>query len=273
MLKFLTASALTLFALTLLFSQPGLAGPETLRETCEVVMGENDSRAELRQLAFLQCKQRIAERVGTVVSSMTVVRDAALSHQEINSLTAVLLSARTTGERIRVKDDVIRLEIDVAAKINLNEAEENLKALLSDQTAQRSALDQQRQIDDLTNQIAGLRDQLSRASGTEARKIKQEQRAVIEEIQKIQSTRIQIRQNIDNLTESTKYVDIGFTEREIISTIGKYRIRHENYAGAGRKVICLNYGNYWLILIGGVYKCRLEDQVYHSCEAKYCRNF
>ena len=75
------------------------AEPKVFSVTVKRVMGEYESRDELRELATLEAKRQALEQAGAYLETQTVVQNSRLVKDDITALAAAVLSTRHANEK------------------------------------------------------------------------------------------------------------------------------------------------------------------------------
>lgn len=96
MKKFIFLIVLTIFL------HDGLAYAAIMYSECEYVMGDNDTKADAKQLCLLEAKRKLLDEVGTHVESKTEVLNYNLTKDEIRAYTAGIIRIEIVSEKIHL---------------------------------------------------------------------------------------------------------------------------------------------------------------------------
>lgn len=142
-------------ALLLLVGQAG-AEVQTITATHTYVLGDNDSRNDARQLCFLEAKRKVLEKAGVYIQSQTEVENLKLTKDKISSYSAALLSVEIVKEDFGPSNGQNVLTLVVKADVDIADVRKRLEAIAGDKGLQDRLNVQQRQIDQLEEQIHQL---------------------------------------------------------------------------------------------------------------------
>ncbi|NQS96938.1 MAG: hypothetical protein HQ591_00635 [candidate division Zixibacteria bacterium] len=89
-----------LFVLMLLFSvNLGVSAEKVFTVTVKRVMGEYESRDDIRAFSAIEAKRQALEQAGTYLQAETVMRDYKLQSEEVTALAAGVLSTEQSSEK------------------------------------------------------------------------------------------------------------------------------------------------------------------------------
>ena len=74
------------------------AEPKVFSVTVKRVMGEHESRDELREFATLEAKRQALEQAGAYLETQTVVQNSRLVKEDVTALAAAVLSTKQAQE-------------------------------------------------------------------------------------------------------------------------------------------------------------------------------
>jgi hypothetical protein len=240
--------------LSVLTGSSANAAPTTITETCDFVLGDNDTKNEAREVSFVRCKRRLLERAGSFIQSNVQVTNGKLSKDQVTTYAAAVLSVEVVKERFFFKGGSMVLEQTVKAKVDLADVKKRLAAIIGDKSVAKKVEGQQKQITDLEKRVEELRQELGSAKTSRAKSIRKEQNVVLGRIDELSKLKIAIMTKLNQASGNVlKYVGIGMTRNEVIQLLGRPR-------GAGYRNE-INYGKYWIILAGEIVNCvvRMSD--------------
>jgi hypothetical protein len=228
------------------------AAPTTITETCDFVLGDNDTKNEAREVSFVRCKRRLLERAGSFIQSNVQVTNGKLSKDQVTTYAAAVLSVEVVKERFFFKGESMVLEQTVKAKVDLSDVKKRLAAIIGDKSVSRKVEGQQKQITDLEKRVEELRQELGSAKTSRAKSIRKEQNVVLGRIDELSKLKIAIMRRINMSSNNVmKLVERGMTPDEVVKLAGKPRVIDNNAHGK----LGYNYGHVWVQFEYGVVGC------------------
>jgi hypothetical protein len=256
---FFTTVATTLVAslfLSLFTGTTAIAAPTTITETCDFVLGDNDTKNEAREVSFVRCKRRLLERAGSFIQSNVQVTNGKLSKDQVTTYAAAVLSVEVVKERFFFKGESMVLEQTVKAKVDLADVKKRLAAIIGDKSVSRKVEGQQKQITDLEKRVEELRQELGSAKTNRAKSIRKEQNVVLGRIDELSKLKIAIMQKINSASSRVlQLVERGMTPDEVLELAGPPRIESRNSHGKRG----FNYGKLWVQFENGLVRCIVKN--------------
>jgi hypothetical protein len=226
------------------------AAPTTIMETCDFVLGDNDTKNEAREVSFVRCKRRLLERAGSFIQSNVQVTNGKLSKDQVTTYAAAVLSVEVVKERFFFKGESMVLEQTVKARVDLADVKKRLAAIIGDKSVSRKVEGQQKQITDLEKRVEELRQELGSAKTSRAKSIRKEQNIVLGRIDELSKLKIAIMQKIASAsTDVIRLVERGMTKDEVLKLAGKPRVQYNRQ---------YNYGRVWVQFENGLVGCLLK---------------
>jgi hypothetical protein len=243
-----------LAAITLAVS-PANAKPTVLTESCSYVMGDNDTKNDARQLCFLQAKRKLLEKAGAFIQSNVTVEGGQLTKDKVATYSAAILQVEVTGERTTYNGQSMVMELQVRAKVDLDDLRKRLTQIAGDRSVQKKIDTQQKQLRGLEADVAHLRELLNQAGPTEAKSLRKQRSVVVKQIDELENLKIAIVQRINTTGNiALKYVVPGMIPDEVVKLAGKPRSTGRNgYGWTG-----WNYGRVWVMFKTNVVDCVTE---------------
>ncbi|MBT4016597.1 MAG: hypothetical protein HOE62_01510 [Alphaproteobacteria bacterium] len=248
-----------------------IAAPTTITETCDFVLGDNDTKNEAREVSFVRCKRKLLERAGSFIQSNVQVTNGKLSKDQVTTYAAAVLSVEVVKERFFFKGESMVLEQTVKAKVDLADVKKRLAAIIGDKSVSRKVEGQQKQITDLEKRVEELRQELGSAKTSRAKSIRKEQNVVLERIDELSKVKIAIMQKIKNASNrAQQLVERGMTPDEVVKLAGapRSKTKYAFYTG-------YSYGKFWVQFENGVVRCLIlnfENKSCKSYEQRYREN-
>jgi len=243
------------------------AKTEIIYATHKTVMGDNDSKNDVRRMCFLEAKRQVLEKAGTYIESHTQVRNYQLTKDEISTYSAALLKVDVVKEEWKLVGENMAIEMTVKANVDTNYVEKQLSKIQKDTSVQKKIKDQQRQLQQLERKVVSLQKQLATVDAPKAAPLRKERNVVFKQIDELEAKKIAILTRIKARTkDALKYVERGMTKNEVMSLVGSPRSKdwaNERW----------NYGEVWVVFNGGIVECIIRnkclDQV-SACDQSRC---
>ena len=205
---------------------------EIIYATHKYVMGDNDSKNDARKMCFLEAKQKVIEKAGTYIESLTEVKNAKLSKDEIFAYSSALIKVETVKEDWKMSGDNMAVILKVKADVDTGNIEKKLSNIRNDTSIKNKVIEQQKQLKNLEIRVIQLQIQLGSVDSEKAASLRKDRNVAFKEIDELQEKKIRIVSTIKSKSNNAlKYVELGMTPNEVISLIGKprpYRSRFKN---------------------------------------------
>ena len=159
-------------ALNSIATTSALTATTTLTERCTFVLGDNDTKNEARELAFVQCKRKLLEKAGSYIQSQVQVTDGRLTKEQISIYAAAILSVEVSSEKFSFRGESMVLEQTIRATVDLEDVRTRLAVIAGDRSVQAKIQSQQEQLRSLEREVANLRRELGTAKTTKAKSIR-----------------------------------------------------------------------------------------------------
>jgi len=118
-----------LFLILLLTPTAALAEPSVVVCEGKYVMGDLDSKKDAKALALMEAKRMAMEKAGTYLESSTEVRDFTLSKDQIQTLTAGVMSVEVLDEKWSMSGENMVVVVRVKATVDTSHLKDRIKAL------------------------------------------------------------------------------------------------------------------------------------------------
>jgi hypothetical protein len=244
---------------------PLTAGAETITVKQRYLMGDNDSRADARQMAFLMGKRKILERAGTYISGNTTVSLGRLEKDEVTSIAGAILAVETADEAWVFIGETMAVELTLTAVVDRAKVDETLAAILKSSSSQKQIAAQREDLNKLERQLQQLQSELAGADTTRVGDLRKQRSATLSQISQVEARRIEIEKRISHQTAGVQQASEGMTESEVLSLLGQPVSR----ATTHERVIKLYYGRSVLYFENGVLACKVREigcrQVWPNC--------
>ena len=216
------------------------AALKTIEESCEYVMGDNDTKLDAKRLCLIEGKRKILERVGTYIESSTTVLNYNLTKDEIKTYAAGLIKTDIISEQTTFNGQNTVMHMKIRADVDTSLLEAKMIEIHKDKDLSAKYSKVAEEYKNLENQIRELQDKLRKnsdwASVEKARIEREDAFNKLSALEKIKED-IKIK-----TTLAVENVEIGMTCSEAVKLAGKPRSEgHWSFYSH------LNYGNVWVI--------------------------
>jgi hypothetical protein len=237
-----------------LLSTQAFAKTEIIYASHRSVMGDNDSKNDVRWMCFLEAKRKVLEKAGTYIESQSEVKDFQLNKDEITTFAAALLRVDVVQEEWMLAGENLAILMKVKAEVDTDYVEKQLSKIQKDISVQRKIKDQQRQLQVLERKVVSLQKQLATADAPKAAPLRKERNVVFKQIDELEEKKIAILSRIKAKTAGAlKYIERGMTKIEVRSLIGHAR----STAMSGDR---WNYGDVWVVFEHGIVRCMIYQR-------------
>jgi len=259
-------AALSLILLFLIsLSSIAHAQTDTIYAEYKYTMGDNDTKADARQLAFLYAKRLCLEKAGTYVTGelRTIKSEkqgasssfSELTQQEITTYTAALVKVDVLSENYEYVGQSIVITTKVKAIVNVQSILDQIIAVRNDKSQAEQLKKQQDQIDEMEARIRDLQKRLSTENVNlveDARVQRQQTFGKISELERIkyeiaQKTRLAVLN-----------IELYMTPEEVKELLGEPRAIEHCWRGDPR----YNYGYVWIIFEDGLVSCLIRAEFF-----------
>jgi fructose-specific phosphotransferase system component IIB len=238
------------------------AQTDTIYAEYKYTMGDNDTKADARQLAFLYAKRLCLEKAGTYVTGQlktikTEKQGAAssfseLTQQDVTTYTAAFVKVDVLAENFEYVGQSIVITTRVRAVVNVQSIFDQIIAVKSDKTQEEQLKKQQTQINEMETRIRDLQKKLSGGNVNLVEDARVQRQQTFGKISELDS----IRQVIILKTKlAVENIDLGMTREEVKLLIGQPRVdMWGDY----------NYGNVWILFSNGLVYKIITNEGYQS---------
>lgn len=239
-----------------------LAAERTLTVSHTCLVGDNDTKAEVRRTCFLEAKRKAVEQAGTYVESITEVREFALSADQVRSFAAAVVRVEDIAEKFALQGENLALTVTVRARVDPDAAAERLAAAARDPKALEALSRSARTARDLEDQALALQGRIRGADPDQALALRREQHAAFTSLDEALAERERILSGLAAASRlAREVVRPGMTAEEVAGLLGPPRAAKENNAPPAAYA-CLNYGRVWVVFKDGLVACLRERLVY-----------
>jgi len=182
-------TTLVLLAITSSFC---LAEQKVFTQTVRYVMGENESRQELRELATLEAKRQILEQVGVYIESTTELKqritetgtefkDETEYRKEVLAITAGVTNTEITAQEWKEETGVFVLYLTCRISVDMEDVNRKIQELVRDRQKLGGMKMLQDEVTRLQSEMEQLRHRLELAEASQVKEIKQQRSRISDE--------------------------------------------------------------------------------------------
>ncbi len=231
------------------------AQTDTIFAEYKYIMGDNDTKADARQLAFLYAKRLCLEKAGTYVTSeMRTIKSerqgavssySALTQQDVTTFTAAFVKVDVLSENYEYVGQSIAITTRVRAIVNVQSLLDQIIAIKSDKSQAEQLKKQQTQLTEMESRIRDLQKKLTSGSVDLVEDARVQRQQTFEKINELEAVKRDIAQKTKLAVEN---IELGMTSEEVRRLIGEPRsIDSFNPS--------YNYGRVWIVFESGVVSC------------------
>jgi hypothetical protein len=251
-----------LLAFCLLAATAARAEVRTVTTSHTCLVGDSETKNDVRRACFLEAKRKAVEQAGTYVESLTEVKDFALSSDQVRSFAAAVVTVEDVTEKFAVQGENLAVTVTVRAKVDQDAAKSRLAAAARDPKVLDDLARSGRTARDLEDRALALQGSIRTADPDRAAVLRGEQRAVLNSLEDAYAERERIMANIKatgNLARTA--VRPGMTMEEVAKLLGPARSVKQN-RNLPAAYTCANYGTVWVVFKDGLAECMRESLVY-----------
>ena len=247
----------------------GFTQVDTIFAEYKYIMGDNDTKAEARQLTFLYAKKACLEKAGTYVSAeFRIIKSekqgalyefSELTEQDITTYASAFVKVDVLSENYEYVGQSIAITTKVRAIVNVDSIFDRIIAIESDNSQAEQLKDQQVQLEEMESNIRELQKKLTsgQVDLVENARIKRHQTfGKISELEKI-------KEEITHKTQlAVENVELLMTPEEVEMLIGQPRSKvyyNKNW----------NYGKVWIVFENGLVSCIVRADCFRSRRDRY----
>jgi len=248
--------------LLVVLASTSLAKAEIIYATHKYIMGDNDSKNDARRMCFLEAKRKAIEKAGTYIESLTEVKDARLTKDEVRAYSSALLKVETVKENWKLVGDNMAVILKVKADVDTSHILKELSMIGKDTSVQKKIISQQKRLKNLERKVVNLQKQLGKVDAPKAATLRKDRNVVLKQIDELESKKIAIKFKIRIKTmDAINLVERGMTSEEVNSLVGNPR----STARFG-----WNYGEVWVVFENGIVRCLVKSNCFKN---EYCRYY
>lgn len=181
-MRSITRTMVFIIVLCVYFSPMALAEPVVVNSTGKYVMGDLDSKKNARSLALMEAKRQALERAGTYLESRSEVKNYELNKDEINTLTAGIMSVEILNEDWKMSGENLMLTISIRATIDTSNLDKHINELKEDDDRVEEFKQLQAQLATLQKELDDLKSQKMVSVPERKKELKQEHNNLVKEL-------------------------------------------------------------------------------------------
>jgi len=232
------------------------------------VMGDNDTRAEARRIAFLEARRKAAEQAGVYVESVTSVGDQAVTGDDIRSVAAAVVKAEILEEKLTRVGESLAVTVTVKATVDPERTTERLERLADDPASLARLRGEMATERGLEDRAVGLQGEI--AAGGNATAARHEQARVFGDLEALRAERDRmLAEHAESGRRARELVRPGMSAEEVVSLLGPARAGKRSSFG-GSEWLCANYGEVWIVYRDGLVECLRARLTYRAAQGGDC---
>lgn len=153
---------------------PIRASGETVAADFSLVMGDNDSRSDARNLCYINAKRRALEKAGVFIEAQTRVVNLVLKSQDVIAFTAAVARVEEGAHSFQVSGDQQVAKCTVRVTVDPADLKRRLAEYASDSGVRDRIRSQQQRIMELEGKIVSLSEALRSAGADQALVVRRE---------------------------------------------------------------------------------------------------
>jgi len=213
-----------MLCLLFVMGSTSLAAAEIIYATHQYTMGDNDSKNDARRMCFLEAKRIAIEKAGTYIESLTEVKDARFTKDEVRAYSSALLKVETVKENWKLVGDNMAVILTVKADVDTSHILKQLSKIGKDTSVQKKIISQQKRLKDLEHKVVNLQKQLGKVDAPKAATLRKDRNVVFKQIDEMESKKIAILSKIKSTTiDAVKLIERGMNKDDVRSLVGNPR--------------------------------------------------
>ena len=236
---------------------------DTLYASYKYIMGDNDTKAEAKQLCFMEAKRLCLEQAGTYIESQVTVENYQVTHDEINTYAAAFVQVEIVSEEIEHLGETFAIHTTVRAVVDPADMQAYIAQVKSDVAVEKELQQKEQERQTLEQNVLNLKQQLQQATPEQRERLKQEMTQALQKMDNFEkqrdNRRVQSRKALENIQR-------GMTPKPVIRVAGMPDKRIESEGE-----LRLNYGIVWVIFEKGKVACAVKEP--HFRPHLHCRDY
>ena len=262
MKRFSSKAVWILLSLLLLMGSASLAGAEIIYATHKYIMGDNDSKNDARRMCFLEAKRKAIEKAGTYIESLTEVKDARLTKDEVRAYSSALLKVETIKENWKLVGNNMAVILKVKADVDTSHILKELSKIGKDTSVQKKIISQQKRLKSLERKVVSLQKQLGKVDAPRAATLRKDRNVVFKQIDELEAKKIAILSKIKSRArDAVRLVERGMNKDDVRSLVGNPRTT---------SAMGWNYGEVWVVFENGLVGCLVKPNCFKML---YCSSY
>lgn len=238
------------------FVENSFAAIKTIEESCEYVMGDNDTKLDAKRLCLIEGKRNILERVGTYIESNTTVLNYNLTKDEIKTYATGLIKTYIVSEQTTFNGQNTVMHMKIRADVDTSFFEAKMIEIHKDKDLATKYNKMAEEYKNIEGQIRELQNKLRIDSdSTSVAKVRIEREDAFSNLSALEKVKEDIKRKT---TIAVQNVEIGMTRDEVIRLIGQPRIPSPS------PYEHLNYGNVWVVIENGLVTILVDSRCFEG---------
>jgi hypothetical protein len=224
---------------------------DTIYASYKYIMGDNDTKADAKQLCFMEAKRLCLEQAGTYIESNVKVENYQVTKDEISTYAAAFVQVEIVSEEIQNLGETFAINTTVRAVVDPTEMQEYIAQVKSDAALEKELTEKEHERQKLQQDVGTIREKLQQASPEQREMLKKEMTRALQEMEAFEKRRddrrLTSRKTLENIQR-------GMTPKQVVKVAGL----PDNQVEANGDMR-FNYGIVWVIFEKGRVACVVKE--------------
>jgi hypothetical protein len=256
---------LSIIIFAILLSSQGIfaQGVDTVYASYRYIMGDSDSKAEAKQLCYLEAKRLCLEQAGTYIVSNVTVENYQITKDEINTYAAAFVQVEIISEEVENLGETMAINTTVKAIVNQDEMKNYIEQVKSDAAMEQQLQEKDQERQNLEKNVNDLQKRLKNATPEQQERYKKDMAQALKKMAAFENRKQQVRQYTLRAVENIRR---GMTPKQVVEIAGM-PAKKVGENGNPR----FNYGLVWVIFENGKVNCLVKEP--HFRPKFRCRDY
>jgi hypothetical protein len=198
----------------------------TVTQSCK--MGANDSRNEVLRICTIEAGNSALKQAAAYIATLDAAKHHRLSPKELKAYTAAALRVKISNQKWLD----MTVTMTAATEIDTDYVEKIVSRIKSDASLQNQFIEQQREKEELEQELVVMQNKLKPAPFVEADDLRKERNTQIRKIAAIETKRMEIiNEIIKKSLDAQKRITVKMTMKDVKSLLGESDAQtYENYS-------------------------------------------
>jgi hypothetical protein len=240
-----------LFSVIMLSNNLFAQNTDTVYASYRYIMGDSDSKAEAKQLCYLEAKRLCLEQAGTYIESNVTVENYQITKDEINTYAAAFVQVEIVSEEIENLGETMAINTTVKAIVNQDEMKNYIEQVKADAEMEKQLQSKDQERRKLEQNVSDQQKRLQNATPEQREHYKKDLAQALKKMAEFDSRKQQLYIYSRKAVEKIRR---GMTPRQVVEAAGK-PLKNASNNGDFR----FNYGLVWVIFEKGKVACLVKE--------------